>query len=356
MLYPIILPNRLELLLGIGERQYRTTVNISADKIHTAAENFASILRPSVELSDPNSLANQLFSWLIAPVKFWLDLHEIDTLIFIPDGPLRLFPLAVLMDDNHFLIERYVVVTAPGLTLFDAQPIPHNKIDALVVGVSKPGPVVNELPNELLNNLGDLRALNLFNDNDLTKTIGNNLDLPGVEREVKLVSNLLGVTPLLNENFVLSNFTTAMEHSWHIVHIASHGFFSGSADTSFFMMYDQLLKVSQLEKLIHGDGKTKESPNLLILSACQTAEGNNRAPLGIAGMAIKSGARSVIGFLWPVSDDATQLLITQFYQQLNMTGSTKARAFQQAQIALLNNENFKHPFFWAPFILVGNWL
>ncbi|CAK0762974.1 CHAT domain-containing protein [Gammaproteobacteria bacterium] len=362
VLYPILLPDRLELLLGINGRQYRTTVAVKSEEIRTAAENLASLLRPAPDLMNPKFLANQLFSWIIAPVKHWLDKHQVDTLVFIPDGPLRLFPLGALMDGDTFLIERYAVVTEPGLTLFDPQPIPRKNIHALVAGMSRPGPVIEELPKDLLtiltgtNGSEPLRlgeaSLSQRNRESLEETLA----LPGVEQEVKQVSAVLGVPPMLNQDFVLSRFTAAMDHSLHIVHMASHGFFGGTPENSFFMTYDRLLKIHHLETLLQGNGKDKQPPQLLILSACQTAEGNDRAPLGITGVAVKSGVRSVIGSLWPVSDDATQRLIGEFYPRLRDSRQTKAMAFQQAQIAVLRDQRFNHPFFWAAFILVGNWL
>jgi CHAT domain-containing protein len=92
------------------------------------------------------------------------------------------------------------------------------------------------------------------------------------------------------------------------------------------------------------------------LSACQTADGDRRAALGLAGVAVRSGARSTLATLWPVDDRSTSLLMVQFYQQLSQPNHTRAEALRQAQIALLKQPNFRHPFYWAPFILVGNWL
>jgi len=93
------------------------------------------------------------------------------------------------------------------------------------------------------------------------------------------------------------------------------------------------------------------------LSACQTAEGDKRAALGIAGIAVRSGARSTLATLWSVEDRSTVALMNQFYEQLAGTDSTtKSKALREAQIALMHSENYNHPYYWAPFILVGNWL
>ncbi|NJN88720.1 MAG: CHAT domain-containing protein, partial [Leptolyngbyaceae cyanobacterium SL_7_1] len=95
---------------------------------------------------------------------------------------------------------------------------------------------------------------------------------------------------------------------------------------------------------------------LLVLSACQTAEGDNRAALGLAGIAVRAGARSTVATLWQLSDDAAPRLMEQFYQELVTPGVTKAEALRRAQLALLNDPQFERPYFWSPLVLVGNWL
>jgi CHAT domain-containing protein len=95
---------------------------------------------------------------------------------------------------------------------------------------------------------------------------------------------------------------------------------------------------------------------LLVLSACQTAYGDKRAALGLAGLAVRSGARSTVATLWSVNDRSTAELMTQFYQNLTQTNSQRAESLRQAQLSLLAQKQYEHPYYWAPFILVGNWL
>jgi len=96
---------------------------------------------------------------------------------------------------------------------------------------------------------------------------------------------------------------------------------------------------------------------LLTLSACQTAAGDDRAALGLAGVAVKAGARSVLATLWSVHDESAARLMGQFYSHLrNDPGITKARALQLAQTALLRDPAFDHPCYWAPYLIIGNWL
>lgn len=98
------------------------------------------------------------------------------------------------------------------------------------------------------------------------------------------------------------------------------------------------------------------SIELLVLSACQTAAGDERAGLGIAGVAFQAGARSTIASLWNLDDESTSVLMNEFYQELANKKLTKAEALRHAQLALLQNPKYKRPMFWAPYILLGNWL
>ncbi|KOR29445.1 hypothetical protein TI04_08620 [Achromatium sp. WMS2] len=385
VLYPIILPDRLELLLGIGNHQYRASVAVTANQIRDTAQDLSMRLRPSYnELKTPKNPANQLYTWIIQPIIPWLKQHNIETIVFIPDGPMRLFPLGALMDGDKYLIEDYAVVTEPGLTIFDSQPIARTNMNALVVGMSRPGPVIDELPLEILGSIeGSLRGIRsgglsirgrgltvvkaevgssvnktylrqVLSDQESRNQVIEALALPGIVQEVQSISNSFNSQVMLDQNFVMQRFASAMAQPARLVHVASHGFFGGTPDNSFFMTYDHILTMNQLETMLQGE--TGRPPELLTLSACQTAEGNDRAPLGITGVAIKSGARSAIGSLWPVSDEATQQLYIDFYQRLRNPNVTKAKAFQQAQLTVMRNPRFSHPFFWSPFILVGNWL
>ena len=104
-------------------------------------------------------------------------------------------------------------------------------------------------------------------------------------------------------------------------------------------------------------GKTIRTPiELLVLSACETAQGDQRAALGLAGVALRARARSTVASLWQVSDGSTAKFMKDFYQELNTKNTTKAEALRQAQIRFLNDNYNQHPYYWAAFILSGNWL
>jgi CHAT domain-containing protein len=129
--------------------------------------------------------------------------------------------------------------------------------------------------------------------------------------------------------------------------------FGATAEATFVMAHDDLITIDQLQAYLRGPGLRGRPIELLTLSACETAEGDDRAPLGLSGAALKAQAESALGSLWPVSDDAAQQLMAIFYGKLVRNGSSaKAKALQQAQVRMIGQDAMKHPYFWAPFILV----
>ena len=138
-----------------------------------------------------------------------------------------------------------------------------------------------------------------------------------------------------------------------MIHIASHGFFGDSAQESFLLAFDNVIRIDDLQKLIADNGAQTGAIDLLTLSACDTATGDDRAPLGFAGAAIKAKARSVVGTLWAVSDNAAQQFMEVFYSDLAQRG--KAEALAQAQRSLIQSPRFSHPYYWAPMLLIGDW-
>jgi len=103
--------------------------------------------------------------------------------------------------------------------------------------------------------------------------------------------------------------------------------------------------------------ENRERPlELLTLSACETAEGDDRAALGLSGIAVKAGARSALGTLWQAHDEAAQLLVAAFYEALLEPGVSRAAALQRAQNQIRSQTRFRHPAYWSAFILIGNWL
>ncbi|MFI3156069.1 MAG: CHAT domain-containing protein [Methylococcaceae bacterium] len=393
IIYPILLPERLELLVSSGNEIRQYTQPVGAAALQNLAQHLARSLRKGKD--DAKPVAQQLYRWLIAPVEPWLQQHQVKTLVMVPDGVLRLIPPAALHDGEHYLIENYALAVSPGLTLFEPAPLQQRDLKVLLVGMSEPGSVVDHLPRIFLSamagarggrgvdmdNIPRSRALpvsleesggsagqsrkleverdveRLMKDPAFHQQIKEELSLPGVAQEIDSLRRLVPNSLLMNEGFSVEAFKhQVVQEPYSIVHIASHGVFGKTAETSFVMAYDNVINIDDLEQLLKSDKFAKQPVELLTLSACQTAEGDDRAPLGLSGIALKAKVRSALGTLWPVSDEAASLLMAEFYKALSQPGTSKAQALRQAQIVLLKQKKLEKPFYWAPFILAGSWL
>jgi CHAT domain-containing protein len=375
ILYPIILPDRLELLVGIGKTIRQYTVPVVENQVRGAAQNLAESLRNWTE--GYRRPSEDLYRWIIAPLEKDLQAAAIKTLVVVPDGVLRLVPFAALSDGRHYVVEKYAVSVSPGMSLMGGGEGELHSFKALLIGLSKPGPVVEKLPVLILSSIleperqhagrGGLtddvnmrdasrRVEQLLREPGAVDALQKKLSLPGVEIEVNALEKTTQGTKMLNEQFTVESFRQQVTgETYQIIHIASHGVFSSNAGSSFLMAYDNVLKLDDLETLLKGDNNGQKTIELLTLSACETAEGDDRAPLGFTGAALKANARSALGSLWPISDEAAAKLMEGFYRNL-MQHQGKAEALRQAQLELLHSEKMSHPFHWSPFILVGNWL
>ena len=392
--YPISLKNRLEIIIYTAEGLRRFTSQVTAKELEKQARLFANHLRNYDDFSESRPHAEFLYRSMIAPAADFLKRQHIETLVYMPDGALRLLPLAALYDGKKFLIEDYAVVTSPGMSLIDSDNIGHQN-QMLLAGMSVPGDVVRDLPEVLLSDLvvsaesadkkAESRSLiaaipqNLdpekkreltaavqqqksrdlreaLKNPEVIKNLQKQLSLPGVDSEIKLLAQNNHTSFLLNESFSLENFTEVLKKEPHdILHIASHGFFGSTAEESFIMTHNKILNLNQLESLLNSDYFKLHPIDLLTLSACQTAEGDDRSPLGISGVAIKAKVHSALGSLWPVADESTAQLMGTFYKSLNELHQSKAKSLQTAMLGLLKQKDFENPSFWSPFILIGNW-
>jgi CHAT domain-containing protein len=179
-----------------------------------------------------------------------------------------------------------------------------------------------------------------------------------VELEVENIAAQLPAKVFLNQQFTRETLQEQIETTpFPVVHLATHGQFSSKADNTFLLTWNSRIKVKDLDQLLQVRQRQDTNPiELLVLSACQTATGDKRAALGLAGLAVRSGARSTLATLWSVNDESTAQLMVEFYRQLTQSQVSKAQALRQAQLTLLRQPNYQHPFYWAPFVLVGNWL
>ena len=329
VVYPIILPDRLSVIVSLPDRPlsyYEHNVS-QADAEQTIEKLFQS-LNPVFSNKRRLKLSQHLYDWLIKPAEAKLNDSEIETLVFVPDGSLRSIPMAALYDGEQYLVEKYNVALTPGMQLLDPPAIEDTKLKAVVAGVSE-------------SNQG-FRAL------------------PGVKAEVEEISQTFPSQLLLNQEFTSQNFKEQLKQAPSpLIHLATHGQFSSNPEETFIVTWGDRIKVKDFENILQTREESLDAKpiELLVLSACQTAEGDKRAALGIAGIAVRSGARSTLATLWSVEDSSTVRLMNQFYQQLaNTDSATKAKALREAQIALMHSEKYSHPYYWSPFILVGNWM
>jgi CHAT domain-containing protein len=191
----------------------------------------------------------------------------------------------------------------------------------------------------------------------LTDSVQGFPPLPNVAAEIRAIRGLYGGYSMMNRNFLSRNLEKELrDKQLSIIHIASHGHFESDIRKSFLLTFDGKVTMDQLEEYI-GLYKYREDPlELLTLSACETAVGDNRAALGLAGIAIKSGARSALATLWQIDDQATSELVAEFYRQLKDPAISRAIALKRAQLKLLNDRSYEHPSYWSAFILINNWL
>jgi CHAT domain-containing protein len=182
-------------------------------------------------------------------------------------------------------------------------------------------------------------------------------ELPNVAAELQAVGQLYRGKVLKDQEYVVDKVEAELGLApYSVVHIASHGQFESDVRQTFLLAYDGKLTMDGLEKLISPSRYRDQPISLLTLSACQTAAGDDRAALGLAGVAVKAGASSALASLWFINDQSASMLVAEFYTQLRQPGMSKADALRNAQLRMLADKRFSHPSYWSPFLLIGNWL
>lgn len=324
VLYPIPLADRLELLVETRSGLSRHSTPVPAERLTREIRSFRHLIqdRGSRTYLGP---AQTLYAWLIAPLQKELSAAGITTLVVVPEGPLRTIPFAALHDGKQFLVDRYAVAITPGMELTDAHQSERAKVALLSMGLTSP---VQGFP-ALANAGTEVASLNqMYGGRYL---VDNQFVVPSLEREMK-------------------------SKEFGIVHIASHGVVQSEAKDSFVLAYDEKISMDRLSQLV-GLQHYRDSPlELLTLSACEIAADDDRAALGLSGVAVKAGARSALASLWASDDKATGDLVSEFYRQLQDGNVTKAVALQRAQQKVLSDPGRSHPGFWAPFLLISNWM
>jgi CHAT domain-containing protein len=293
--------------------------------------------------------SQQLYRWIIAPVEADLQTREINNLVFLPDIGLRSTPMVALHDGQGFLVEKYSVGLMPSLSLTNTLYTDIKKSQVLALGISQ-------------------------------STQGQE-PLPAVPVELTtLVSRLWQGKLLLDKQATLDNLKTIRrQEPFGIIHMATHADFSGGAlSDSYIQLWEDKLRLNQIRELRLNEPQVE----MMVLSACRTALGNEQAEIGFAGLAVLAGVKTSVASLWAVNDIGTAALMTKFYENLK-TAPIRAEALQQAQIAMAkgkifikngqiqglepigslpipgenserSNESLAHPYYWAGFTMVGN--
>ena len=369
VIYPILLEDRLEVILTLPGQPFRhyTTPNLTQEKVDNTIERlrrrsltnplFAEAIRSArgtqeaqaqieqIKLSQEESLqrdilplASEIYSWLIEPAEADLQASGVKTLVFVLDGSLRNIPMALLYDrqEQKYLIEKdYNVALSSGLQLTAPKPLQREPIKVLAAGVTRDFPAYR-FPA-----------------------------IPKVEEELKTIKQIFDRSEiLLDREFTEASLQQKLQESdFPVIHLATHGQFGSTSDQTFILSGAEgnpLINVNQFDNLLRTGSLRRSQPiELLVLSACNTARGDDEAILGLAGVAVRAGARSTIATLWGANDEATANLMGKFYNNLAADARiSKARALRQAQLELLAEEDsqYRHPYYWAPFVLIGNWL
>ncbi len=328
VIYPIILPERLAVIVALPNSPLRLyTTFVAQSEIDSKLNEIQQEIgrqagRNRVVLQN----SQQIYDWLIRPAEADLKQSQIQTLVFVLDGQLRNVPMAALHDGTQYLIENYSVALTPGLQLLPPQPLAEEELELLTAGLSEARQGFSALEN--------------------------------VEQELQAIQENFPSEVLFNQEFTQLNLQEIINSSQvPVVHIATHGQFSSQAERTFILTWDGRINVKELDGLLRQKEQELSRPiELLVFSACETASGDSRAALGLAGVAIRAGARSTIATLWQVSDESTAALMVRFYQELAQgEGITKAEALRRAQVSLLREGRYRTPYFWSPYILVGNW-
>jgi CHAT domain-containing protein/Tfp pilus assembly protein PilF len=333
LFYPLILGNRLELVLFIPDAPpIHRTVKINQTDLQSAIASFR------IDLQDANSFdvkdsAEKLYAWMIKPIADDLRKHQVQTIIYAPDGQLRYIPLAALYDGKQWLIENYAInhITAINLFRLGSQTVakPH-----VIAGAFSQGKYEFNVGTQKFEFTG----------------------LPFAGKEVENLGTIIpNTTKLFNSSFQ-RNEIIEPNRNYNIIHLATHAaFVSGKPEESFILLGNgDRLSLREIQNL------KMPAVDLVVLSACQTAlggvVGGGEEILGFGYQMQRTGAKAAIASLWTVSDGGTQALMDIFYGELQKEQFSKVESLRQAQLSLIRNpkSEFKHPYYWSAFILIGN--
>ena len=316
LIYSIILREKTYVILRLPNNTIKSyPVKLAAKELQDYIVKFRFALQES---GNPEylKLSKELYDLLIRPLKADLAISKPNNLVFVSDGVLQNLPMAALYDGKHFLVQNYSISTSLGLKLKIS--VQDKQRKSLIFGLTVDIPPFGSLLN--------------------------------VDKETQRISNTLGVSRFLDRDFTSTNLEKQIQQQKpSVIHIATHAFFGGTAQRTFLQAFDKRIALKEFEKIIR---ESRNSIDLLTLSACETASGDNRTTLGLAGIALRNNVKNILATLWSINDTRTVILMDEFYKQLNVPDTTEAEALRQAQIKMI--EKNTHPSVWSSFILVSN--
>jgi len=309
--------------------------SVDSKIIKKSLDSFIETLQDEKFVDAENSAilshSQTLYQQLIAPIKKYLP--PSGTLIFTLDKSFQSIPMSLLHDGKDYLVQQYSIATTSASRIRPPKSLTQEQFKALIAGLSKTSPSFHapNAPQYL---------------KPLPEVVKEALDVKQQTRES---------IKLLNEDFTSQRFQQELKAAkFPIVHVTTHGQFSSDPERTVLLAWDKPINIREFDGWLKVQNN-QDPIELLVLSACQTAKGNKRSTLGIAGIAAQAGARTTVASLWLVDSASTAMLVEEFYKGLNKN-LTKAEALRQAQLSLLSNPKYQHPYYWAGFILVGSWL
>ncbi|MBE9255939.1 CHAT domain-containing protein [Dolichospermum sp. LEGE 00246] len=333
------LPNQITKFKWIEDPNQEGDKIVSRDGLEKKITEFRKGLITTGKINYDKTTAAQLYDWIIRPFAEDIKPDKIKTLVFIQDEFLRSVPMAALYDhqEKKYLVETYAVATTPSLRLTAPKVSYRRQQKTLILGLTKESKIDGKSFNQL----------------------------SWVPKEVSVVESIFpNHTALIDDNFSTESFGQKLEKTTYpIVHIASHAQFGIIPEDTFIVTgQNQKLTISQLENSLRNLNSKSDSVELLTLTACKTAVGDDRSTLGLAGVALQVGVKSAIASLWSIQDDSTSELVKTFYTNYRNDGMSIAQALQTAQMRMINakklpiNDKYDHPGYWAAMIVIGNWL
>ncbi|MEM7714068.1 MAG: CHAT domain-containing protein [Cyanobacteria bacterium P01_A01_bin.68] len=333
IIYIFKFKNRVDILVKKKNQiVVHKTQNLS--EVIYSIDNLMNITRSADFLTfseDSFLIASQnLYELLLAPIKDYLP--KDGSLRFVLDTYFQNIPFSLMNDEENYLIEKYDISTSLTSKFLEPVFLKPEDLNVFFAGISQLNP-----------NLKTLNTSNGFSP------------LPEVETELlNIKSSANDTLELMNKEFTSRKFQQlATKTDFPAIHISSHGQFSSDPKKTFILAWDKPINVRELEYLVKiHDQKNSDPIDLLILSACETAKGDKRSALGIAGVTVMAGAKTSLASLWLVDSESTALLMGYFYDGLKK-GLNESQALREAQLTLSKNPKYSHPYYWAPFILVG---